>query len=141
MKKARMSTALSEAFAEAANESIFEASAADDRHTSGTRLRLQAICAERSTTAAYGRPKATYNRRCAQSRIEPLMPSKMDRANNEQHQLLQLSDRPLGIMETGRLDGHRLHRLGNRPRFVAGLGYRSVDSNLSGPLRLKESVA
>jgi hypothetical protein len=66
-----MSTALSEAFAEAANESIFEASAAGDRHASGTRLRLRAIFAERSGTAAYGRIKATYNGRCAQSRIEP----------------------------------------------------------------------
>jgi len=42
-------------------------------------------------------------------------------------------------METGHLDGHRLRRLGNRPGFITGLGYWSVDSNLSGPVRLNES--
>ena len=40
-------------------------------------------------------------------------------------------------METRHLNGLCLRRLGGRLGFVASLGYRRADNNLSGPRRLK----
>jgi hypothetical protein len=52
--------------------------------------------------------------------------------NNEHHSFFQVSDGPLGLMETRDLNGRGLRRLGSRLGFIASLGYRRVSNNLSG---------
>ena len=52
--------------------------------------------------------------------------------HNEHCLFFQLSDQPLGPMETRRPYGLDLRRLGSRLGFVASLGYRRADNNLSG---------
>jgi hypothetical protein len=61
----------------------------------------------------------------------------MNREYNEHYSFFQVSDRPLGLMETRHLNGLCVRRLGRRLGLVANLGYRRADNNLSGPRRLK----
>jgi hypothetical protein len=60
-----------------------------------------------------------------------------EREHNEHCLFFQLSDRPLGLMETRHPYGVRLRRLGSRLGFVASLGHRRANNNLSGSRRLK----
>jgi hypothetical protein len=65
----------------------------------------------------------------------------MNREYNEHYSFFQVSDRPIGLMETRHLNGLCVRRLGRRLGLVANLGYRRADNNLSGPRRLKEDLA
>jgi hypothetical protein len=66
-------------------------------------------------------------------------PRKRNREHNEHYLFFQLSDQPLGPMETRHPYGLCLRRLGSRLGFVTSLGYRRVDNNLSRQRRLRNS--
>ena len=65
----------------------------------------------------------------------------MEQKHDERYLFLQLSHRPLGLMETRHPYGLCLLRLGSGLGFDASLGYQHADNNLKAPRRWRRRFA